>query len=238
MSKISLPNEKRKMNKILKLSKRLRAAADLVRQDAYIADVGTDHAYLPIALCLEGRVKGAVASDINEGPILRAREHINAYGLDTQIKTVLADGLDKISSYEPTDILILGMGGELIASIISRASFTKNEAVRLILQPMTHPEILRRFLLDNGYCIVEETLVLEEKKVYQIICAEYTGKTEEYSDVELLLGKNNIERGGELFDLTVTRFINVFSERLRGKKMSGADTFEEEKMLTELEKLK
>ncbi|MBE6549881.1 MAG: SAM-dependent methyltransferase [Ruminococcaceae bacterium] len=226
------------MNKALKLSKRLRAAADLVRQDAYIADVGTDHAYLPIALCLEGRVKGAVASDINEGPILRAREHISAYGLDTRIDTVLADGLDEIGVYKPTDILILGMGGELIANIISRASFVKDGAIRLILQPMTHPEILRRFLLDNGYAIIDENLVLEEKKVYQVICAEYTGETQEYSDVELLLGKKNIERGGELLLMSVERFISVFSERLRGKKMSGADTTEEEKILAELEELK
>lgn len=226
------------MNKTLKLSKRLRVAADFVRQDAYIADVGTDHAYLPIALCLEGRVKGAIASDINEGPILRAREHIKEYGLDKNIATLLADGLDKISDYEPTDILILGMGGELIANIISKASFTKNEAIRLILQPMTHPELLRRSLLDNGYSIIDEVMVFEEKKVYQIICAEYTGKTQEYSNIELLLGKKNIERGGELLFMSVERFISVFSERLRGKKMSGADTSEEEKILAELENLK
>ena len=180
------------MNKTLKLSKRLRAAADFVRQGAYIADVGTDHAYLPIALCIEGRVRGAIASDINEGPILRAREHIKEYGLTDNITAVLADGLDKISSYEPTDILILGMGGELIANIISKASFTKDEKIRLILQPMTHPEILRRFLLENGYGIVDEVMACEEKKVYQIICAEYTGKPQEHSDVELLLGKKNI----------------------------------------------
>ena len=226
------------MNKTLKLSKRLRAAADLVREGAYIADVGTDHAYLPIALCLEGRIRGAVASDINEGPILRAREHINEYGLNDRIVTLLADGLDKISTYEPTDILILGMGGELIANIISRAEFTKNRTVHLILQPMTHPEALRKFLADNGYDIVDETFVSEEKKIYQVICAEYTGKIYEYSDVELLLGKKNIERGGELLLETVERFISVFSERLRGKKMSGAHTSEEEKILSQLEKIK
>lgn len=226
------------MNKTLKLSKRLRAAADLVRKDAYIADVGTDHAYLPIALCLEGKIKGAVASDINEGPILRAREHISAYCLDTRIEAVLADGLDKTEAYHPTDILILGMGGELIADIIGRACFTKNSEIRLILQPMTHPEILRRFLCDNGYSIVDETLVSEEKKVYQVICAEYTGVIEKYSDVELLLGKKNIAWGGELLSETVDRFVSVFAERMRGKKISGADTSYEEKLLSELEELK
>ena len=107
----------------------MNAAASLVRQGAYIADVGTDHAYLPIALCLEGRVRGGVASDVNEGPILRAKQHINEYGLNKKIAAVLCDGLDKISEYEPTDILVLGMGGELIADIISRAEFTKNKDI-------------------------------------------------------------------------------------------------------------
>lgn len=228
------------MNRTVKLSKRLNAAASLVRQGAYIADVGTDHAYLPIALCLEGRVRGGVASDINEGPILRAKQHINEYGLNKKIATVLCDGLDKISVYEPTDILILGMGGELIADIISRAEFTKNKDIRLILQPMTHPEAVRGFLLGNGYAIVEELLV-EEEKIYQIICAEYVGDEHilcEYSDVELILGRKNIERGGELLKKTVARFASVFSERLRGKKMAGADTSEEERILAQLEELR
>lgn len=237
---LALPAEKQKMNRTVKLSKRLQAAASLVRQGAYIADVGTDHAYLPIALCLEGRVRGGVASDINEGPILRAKEHIYQYGLNKKIDTVLTDGLDEIEPYSPDDILILGMGGELISDIISRAEFTKNKNIRLILQPMTHPEAVRRLLLGNGYAIIEELLV-EEEKIYQIICAEYTGNADilhEYSEAELLLGRKNIERGGELLKKTVERFIAVFSERLRGKKTARADTSEEERVLAQLEELK
>lgn len=237
---LALPAEKQKMNRTVKLSKRLQAAASLVRQGAYIADVGTDHAYLPIALCLEGRVRGGVASDINEGPILRAKEHIYQYGLNKKIDTVLTDGLDEIEPYSPDDILILGMGGELISDIISRAEFTKNKNIRLILQPMTHPEAVRRFLLGNGYAIIEELLV-EEEKIYQIICAEYTGNADishEYSEADLLLGRKNIERGGELLKKTVERFIAVFSERLRGKKTARADTSEEERVLAQLEELK
>ncbi len=237
---LTLPTEKQKMDRTVKLSKRLNAAASLVRQGAYIADVGTDHAYLPIALCLEGKVRGGVASDINEGPIFCARQHINEYGLNKKIDTVLCDGLDKIETYRPDDILILGMGGELISDIISRAEFTKNKNIRLILQPMTHPEVVRRFLLGNGYDIVEELLV-EEEKIYQIICAEYSGNTDilrDHSEAELLLGRINIERGGELLKKTVDRFIAVFSERFRGKKMAGADTSEEERVLSQLEELR
>ena len=223
--------------KTLKLSKRLRAAADLVRHGSFVADVGTDHAYLPVALCLEGRARGAVASDINEGPISRAREHINEYGLCGSITAILADGLEKTAPYAPDDILILGMGGELIADILSKAEFIKNGNIRLILQPMTHPEILRRFLCENGYAIVEEVLV-DDDRIYQIICAEYSGVPYEYSDTELLLGKINIERGGELFLRTVERFISIFEQRLRGKKTADGDTSEEERMLNSLKELR
>ena len=232
-----LPTEKQRMNEKLKLSKRLRAAADFVRNGAYIADVGTDHAYLPIALALEGRVRGGVASDINEGPILRAREHIKEYGLDGRIETLRTDGLHGIEKYAPTDIFILGMGGELIADIIAAAEFTRDKNIRLVLQPMTHPEAVRAFLIGNGYTIVDETLV-EDEKIYQIICAEYFGEADVYSDVELLLGKKNIERGGELLAVTVERFKKVFAQRLRGKRISGEDTSFEERMLCALEEIK
>lgn len=225
------------MKEAPKLSKRLRAAARFVREGAFVADVGTDHAYLPIALCIEGKARGAVASDINEGPILRAKEHILEWELCERVDAVLTDGLCGIEKYEPTDILILGMGGELIADIIARAEFTKKGGIRLILQPMTHPEILRRFLLENGYAIVDETLVSDEK-IYQIICAEYSGRSDaSYSRAELLLGRINTERKDSLLYDVIKRFRAVFEERARGKKMAGADVSEEMEILRELLRL-
>ena len=155
----------------IKLSRRLRAAADFVREGAVAADVGTDHAYLPIALCRAGRIRSAIASDVNEGPIMRAREHIAAFGLQEQITTLLCDGLSALEPYAPTDILVLGMGGELIVHILAGAPWLCREGIRLILQPMTHPEAVRRYLADGGFAIVEECLV-EEGKIYQIIVAE------------------------------------------------------------------
>ena len=234
------PMKNEEMNKTLKLSKRLRVAADLVRKGSYIADVGTDHAYLPIALCLEDRVRGAVASDINEGPILRAREHIKEYGLEARIDTVLADGLDKISPYEPNDILILGMGGELIANIISRASFVKNEAIRLILQPMTHPEVLASYLAENGFETVDEIIVQDggrDDRIYRIICARYSGVRYEISDVEALIGKKNIVRRDGVTVAYVERLIRVLDARIQGKKSAGQDTASEDKLVLELKKI-
>ena len=218
----------------IKLSRRLHAAAEFVRQGAVVADVGTDHAYLPIALCQSGRALSAVASDINEGPILRAREHVAEYGLQDQIATVRCDGLAEVGAYEPTDILVLGMGGELIVHILDGAPWLKNEGRRLILQPMTHPEVVRRYLAENGFEIVDECLV-EEGKIYQIIVAEYIGQAYELDALALLIGKKNLDRGDALTRATCQRFVGVFTERLRGKQMAGADTSEEEFMIQQLE---
>ena len=222
------------MNEQPKLSRRLGAAAALVRAGAVVADVGTDHAYLPIALCLSGRATRAVASDVNEGPLARARENIRAWGLEERIETRLADGLDGLADAHPTDILILGMGGELIARILADAPFTRDRSIRLILQPMTHPELVRAYLAENGFTIVEERLIKEEK-IYQILCAEYTGACEDYTPLERLVGKQNLARRDALAHELCDRWRAVFLTRLRGKRTVGGDTSEEEKILAEIQ---
>ena len=103
---------------MLKISERLCTAASYVRDGAVVADIGTDHAYLPIYLALENKITRAIASDVNEGPISKARENISKYNLDNTIDTCIAKGLDGIDKYSPTDIVICGMGGELIAKIL------------------------------------------------------------------------------------------------------------------------
>ena len=223
------------MNQTIKLSLRLSAAAEMVREGSVVADVGTDHAYLPIYLCQTGRAVRAVASDVNEGPIARARENIAARGLSDRIDTLLCDGLCGIEPYRPTDILILGMGGELIVRILSDAPFVRDRSVRLILQPMTHPEAVRAYLCQNGYAIVEERLI-DEEKIYQILCAEYTGAQEEYTPLELLVGRQNLARRDECAQKVCERFRAVFTERLRGKRSVGGDTSVEERMLDEIAK--
>ena len=218
-----------------KLSKRLRCAADFVRQGAYLADVGTDHAYLPIVLLAEGRICGGVASDINEGPIARAQANICAQGMEGLITAKRCDGLSHLQEDHPEDILILGMGGELIARILGDAPWVKSPSVRLILQPMTHPEVLRKFLLREGFSLVDEVLVKDDK-IYQILCAEYTGIPERkpYSELELLLGRGPLRRGGALTDELVSHWKEVLSVRLLGKQSAGTDASEEITLLKQI----
>lgn len=220
-----------------KLSKRLDCAASFVRPGSFVADVGTDHAYLPIALAAAGRIRGGVVSDIHKGPIERATAHIREWGMEGMLTPVLCDGLTGIESYAPNDILILGMGGELIADIISRAPWTKDPGVRLILQPMTHPELLRRFLLAEGYEIRDEALIKEEK-IYQILSVEYSGTVSVYNDTELLFGRENIRRGGALLDELLAHWTQILTVRKQGKLSAGADASEEDKLLQQMGELR
>lgn len=223
--------------KDIKLSKRLTAAAELCREGSFIADVGTDHAYLPIYLAQKGRIRGGVVSDINKGPIDRAQAHIAEHGLSDILSPKLCDGISSLSSYKPEDVFILGMGGELIARIISDAPFLKDARIRLILQPMTHPELLRRYLAENGFTIKEERLVKEEK-IYQIMLAEYSGAVEEYTELELMFGKQNIAEHSPLLLELLDHTKRVLSERIKGKRLASADTSEEDDLIREMEKLK
>lgn len=212
---------------------RLEAAAELVRPGAYVADIGTDHAYLPIYLVGRGSASRAVASDINRGPLERAASNIRAAGLSDRISLLLTDGVDGLFGLGVTDYLICGMGGELIASV-TEAPFLRDPSVLLILQPMTKPEILRKSLLDRGFSIKDERLAEEAGRIYQIFSAAFTGVTEKYSDAELLLGRGNILRGGELYIRLANRETEMIRRRLTGKKSAGLDTSDDEALLSEI----
>jgi tRNA (adenine22-N1)-methyltransferase len=217
-----------------KISKRLLAAASLAREGVKIADVGTDHAYLPIYLFTSGRVSGGVVSDINRGPVERARANLCDYGCEGAFAALQTDGLSGIEEYAPEDIFILGMGGELIARIISDAPWVKKAGVRLILQPMTHPELLRDYLSQEGFEINNELLVHEDK-IYHIICAEYSGKRTELDAFEALFGKGNLSEPSEELYALLTRTREIYSQRVAGKMLSGADADYENEIIEKID---
>lgn len=154
---------------------RLRAAADYVRQGAVFADIGTDHAILPVFLCQQKRLAKAYAADVADGPVAAAREHIREAGLSDKITVIKADGLSGMDGLGLTDIALCGMGGELIAAILEKAPFLQRRGVRLILQPMTRPAFLRRYLAGVGFSVTGEKTVLAKGRLYFCLCADYTG---------------------------------------------------------------
>lgn len=205
-----------------KISKRLLCAASFANKGELIADVGTDHAYLPIYLYTSGIISGAVVSDINEGPIERAAKNIREFSCEGKIIPVLCDGLSKIKEYSPDTVFILGMGGELIVNIISNAEWLKQNGIRLVMQPMTHPEILREYLISNGFEISDEAMV-DDSKIYQIIVAKYTGIVSEADKLELRFGKINLNERKNILIRAMNREKQILGARLDGKRKAGLD---------------
>lgn len=156
------------MGKRLELSPRLQKLADWVPQGATFADIGTDHAFLPVWLRVQNRVTHAIASDLRKGPLERAKETGRTYGADG-IDYRLADGLSGIAPEEAEVIAIAGMGGENIISILEDAPWTADGHHTLLLSPHTKAEELRAFLMKHGYTILREALVRDRGTIYPVM---------------------------------------------------------------------
>ena len=151
------------------LSQRLTAVAMLVTQESRLADIGTDHAFVRISLVEEGRIPSALAMDVNKGPLERAKEHIRMHGLEEYIETRLSDGLDLLKPGEADTVLIAGMGGALTIRILAKRPGLTGEIRELIVQPQSEIAAVRRFLGQEGWKIVQERMVREDGKYYQMM---------------------------------------------------------------------
>ena len=160
------------MTRRIELSPRLRLAADLVPKGARLADVGTDHAYLPACLLMEGKIPSAIAADLREGPLSRARETAAEYGCGDRMAFRLCDGLSGIRPEETDAVVIAGMGGETIAQILEEAPWVRTRKVPLVLQPMSSLPELRQRLREGGFHILEERLAREGDTLYVVMRAE------------------------------------------------------------------
>jgi tRNA (adenine22-N1)-methyltransferase len=156
---------------MIRLSKRMKAVAAMVTTGGILADVGTDHGYVPIALLQRQKIRGAIAMDINPGPLARARENIAAAHLEDYIQTRLSDGVEALSPGEADSILIAGMGGELMIHILSEGEALCASARELILQPQSDIRKVREYLREHKYRIVDEDMVCEEGKYYPMMRA-------------------------------------------------------------------
>lgn len=162
--------------KLKNLSPRLKTVAAMVRQCECVADIGTDHAYLPIYLVRHGVCKRAIASDLRKGPLENAKNGVDTAGLAEKIELRLSDGLKNYTPNEVSDVVIAGMGGILIAEILENAPWLKSFDKHLVLQPMTHAEYLRAFLASNGYEIMREGVCEDTGKLYCVMSVIFTGR--------------------------------------------------------------
>ena len=160
---------------MLSLKPRLALCAELVRPAKALADVGTDHAYLPIWLLISGKTPRALACDINRGPLESARRSARLYGVEDRLKLVQSDGLKQVSREDAEDVVIAGMGGELILRIAGETPWLRDPRRRLILQPMTRADKLRAGLWDLGFRILRERAAEDGGRFYSAFSAEYAG---------------------------------------------------------------
>lgn len=174
--------------KRVELSPRLHAAAQLVPQGARLADVGTDHAYLPVWLIQNGRIPWAVASDLRPGPLSRAKATAQEYGCSGQLDFRLCDGLSGVAPDEVDAVAIAGMGGETIANILAAAQWVKEKRLPLILQPMSTQPELRRWLWQNGFDLLQEKIVAEGDTLYTVMLAR-TGQVTPMTPAEEWAGR-------------------------------------------------
>ncbi len=155
----------------MKLSARLREAASLVSVRTTAADIGTDHGYIPVWLCEQNRVRKAIAMDLREGPLQRARDHIREAGLEERIETRLSDGMAALLPGEADCAVITGMGGILISRILRQTPDVTHSLQELVLGPQSDEDLVRRTLLDMGFRIDREKMLKEDGKYYMLIHA-------------------------------------------------------------------
>ena len=218
------------------LDKRLLSCADYVRAGAVFADIGTDHGYLPLFLLKEGRIERAYLCDVNEGPLSSAERNARAEGISHKCEFILADGASALLDKGITDYAICGMGGELIARIIEDAPHLKVAGTRLILQPMTKQEHLRRYLASVGFSTLGERFSFDSGKYYVTILAEYTGECREISESEAELGLESAHSADRAEYLGFLEGkMKAARKALVGKSAAGYDTCEEEMRLKLIE---
>lgn len=181
----------------LKLSLRLNAIAKLVPLFGGVADVGTDHGYIPVWLAQNGHQGKLFATDISKAPLEHAKRTAAEYGLEGQIGFFLCNGLEALSGSDVDTVIICGMGGETIAEILSAALWTRENGHLLILQPMSKSSFLRSWLFENSYKVLSEKLV-EDGMVYEILTAT-AGKDVPYSPAELLIGHRQLISSDPLY---------------------------------------
>ncbi len=217
----------------IKLDARLSAVASLVRDGVTLYDIGSDHAYLPASLLTQNKIPFAYICDVARGPLSKAEKTVNEYGVGDKCRLCLSDGMKSVDVIPPCDISIAGMGGELIASIIDACPDVRNPDVRLVLQPMTRGEELRKYLCENGFEILYEITVFEGK-YYTVISCRYTGNKYELSPSELLIGKSSVRNENEAFYAMAKNKLEVLNTIYDGKKRGGADCSHEEMLIKEI----
>ena len=197
----------------MNIGDRLEAIGKLVPVGSTFADIGTDHAYLPVWLLEQGKISSAIAGDIAEGPCLAAKNTVSMHGMKAKVEVRLGSGLKVLQAGEAECIAIAGMGASTMIEILEADMPLAVEAKRLVLQPMAGAASLRKWLIQNGWCLVAEELVEDGRHLYEIMAAE-RGASEVYSEAALEIGPKLIEERNSLLAKQFAKQINGYKKLL------------------------
>ncbi|MFI3210668.1 MAG: class I SAM-dependent methyltransferase [Peptostreptococcaceae bacterium] len=214
----------------MKLTDRLLKIASLVTEKT-VADIGTDHGYIPIHLLNENKVDFAILADINKGPLMNAKGEVDRNNLGEKVDLRLGSGLEVLEKGEVSEVIIAGMGGSLISKLLENKLEVSQSINKLILQPMQSQETLRKYLLNNGFEILDEVLVKEDFRVYEIICTKYTGKNTKVDEIYYEIGQKLIENKDPLLN-------ELIDKKIEGYKNVIIQIEDHEKMTEKLELMK
>lgn len=209
------------MSKI-KLDARLSAVASLVRKGSKVADIGTDHGYLLTWLIENGVSPCGIAADINKGPLENAKRTVIDAGIYDKVELILSDGLKNVPEGSCDDIVIAGMGGNLIADILSSCPWICNKDLHIVAQPMSHGEVLREFYVKNGFEILEEKTATDGKRLYCIISAAYTGIKAERDPSYIYLGRLT-ENKDEITKKYIDKILTALEKKHSALKNAGKE---------------
>ena len=222
----------------VQLSERLTAIAEMVTEGNRLVDVGCDHGYLPVYLMLQHKIPGAIATDVGKGPLARAQEHIAQYHMEAYIETRLCNGLSEIRPGEGDTLVIAGMGGPLMERILNEGRHALPGFQELILQPQSDIPHFRRFVMQNGYQIIQEEMILEDGKFYPIMKAvQYEGEQPAvWSREEEMFGRLLLERKHPVLKLYLERELRIRSEISAQLESASGDAAKKRRMEVEEEK--
>lgn len=202
----------------MELSKRLKRIAEHVDKCESVADIGTDHGYIPIYLVKEGICKKAIASDINKGPIEKAKVNVAFEGVSDKVKCLLGPGLNPLKVGEVNGVILAGMGGNLTRDILLADMDKVKKYDFIILQPAQNPEVLREFLYKNDYEIIDEDLIKDEGRFYELFKVKYNENSEKlvfedelYYEVSPLLREKNHSLFKEFIEEKINRCETILS---------------------------
>ena len=216
------------------MDKRLISLLRKIPQGKGIIDVGTDHGYIPVFLASNGYPGNIIASDINSAPLKTGMLNAEAAGVEDRISFIHCNGLEKCPNRDIDTILIAGMGGDTICGILDRDEWVMDEAYLLILQPMSKAEVLRYWLVNNGFEIKSEDLCEEGGRIYQIITSRFDGFSE-LNDAELFMGKYEQICTSPLFYAKLSKLIKSTQKSILGLDCSSSvDILTRKKLMEEI----